>query len=877
MGMRTAAKLARQYSRYYLRQTLSIFFSILLSMSLLGGISSLIYSGRSSSREKARETEGDWHYYVDADQELRDEIDRHPKEKGYELKRIGHMETKAVIGEPYVISLIYGDRNYMDIMGRTLEEGEYPGRQDEIALDTYTIRNLQVEKKLGTQVTLGEKTYTLCGIVKSRPANSGEEMMAFVSEDTPSEAEGTRLYLRFDEEKKVYKQLEALMDHFKIPSEKLKRNNGLTAYVEGTIPMAFAYIIKTGLSLPEGKFTYILSSILRDNPGTNGNVISVVLILFSLFIIYSIYRISLQKRISQYGVLNVLGIGGIRLFQMMFLELWGIFLIGYPAGSLLGNLAAKALYSRFSRVFTGEGTVPGSFMTDMDSLVKNFVALSVLLVLVSITLCRKLVKMNLMEILRKNPARKRSRKIYSLKTENMPEVLTEKFMLERKGVFVGILFSLSLGGIIFLGTSYMTANTKANNTLTMKADDGLGSDMLLYEESNDLSMVIPEDTADRLKKIRGITKVLPTSYLLGEIPVKRQDFKWLTYYPEIGVKYEPECAERINQRNMELYGGRAVEDANGDFRLKTNVYGYEPEMIRKLSDYLLEGTIDPEALEKENAVILQTIMDGQGNYDGLKIRPGDTITLKVPKDQEVPEEVYKFQSGEEWYREKEFKVAALVNRTMAKTDFYIGEGPDSPSLIFTNKQMKDNFGVRGYQIIGMDKASASRSYGVEKQVREAVSSVPRCVLKDYTADIARENTFLKQKMLFFYGVGVILLIISVLHIMNSISSMVLSRRHEFGILRAMGISDRGYMWMMLKEALRYGIYASLVMGAGYVLVRRFLLYLMQKVYLFVLPKEEVSVWLILGLTAVNVLLSMAAVAMPVRAVLKDSVVEEIRR
>ena len=872
--MRTAAKLARQYSRYYLRQTLSIFFSILLSMSLLGGISSLIYSGRSSSREKARETEGDWHYYVDADQELRDEIDRHPKEKGYELKRIGHMETKAVIGEPYVISLIYGDRNYMDIMGRTLEEGEYPGRQDEIALDTYTIRNLQVEKKLGTQVTLGEKTYTLCGIVKSRPANSGEEMMAFVSEDTPSEAEGTRLYLRFDEEKKVYKQLEALMDHFKIPSEKLKRNNGLTAYVEGTIPMAFAYIIKTGLSLPEGKFTYILSSILRDNPGTNGNVISVVLILFSLFIIYSI---SLQKRISQYGVLNVLGIGGIRLFQMMFLELWGIFLIGYPAGSLLGNLAAKALYSRFSRVFTGEGTVPGSFMTDMDSLVKNFVALSVLLVLVSITLCRKLVKMNLMEILRKNPARKRSRKIYSLKTENMPEVLTEKFMLERKGVFVGILFSLSLGGIIFLGTSYMTANTKANNTLTMKADDGLGSDMLLYEESNDLSMVIPEDTADRLKKIRGITKVLPTSYLLGEIPVKRQDFKWLTYYPEIGVKYEPECAERINQRNMELYGGRAVEDANGDFRLKTNVYGYEPEMIRKLTDYLLEGTIDPEALEKENAVILQTIMDGQGNYDGLKIRPGDTITLKVPKDQEVPEEVYKFQSGEEWYREKEFKVAALVNRTMAKTDFYIGEGPDSPSLIFTNKQMKDNFGVRGYQIIGMDKASASRSYGVEKQVREAVSSVPRCVLKDYTADIARENTFLKQKMLFFYGVGVILLIISVLHIMNSISSMVLSRRHEFGILRAMGISDRGYMWMMLKEALRYGIYASLVMGAGYVLVRRFLLYLMQKVYLFVLPKEEVSVWLILGLTAVNVLLSMAAVAMPVRAVLKDSVVEEIRR
>ena len=200
-------------------------------MALLGGISSLLYSGRYSSREKARETGGDWHYYVNADQKMREEIDKHPKGKGYELKRIGHIETKAVIGEPYVISLNYGDRNYMDIMGRTLEEGEYPKQRDEIALDAYTISNLQVEKKLGTQVTLGEKTYTLCGIVKSRPANSGEEMMAFVSEDTPDETGEMRLYLRFDEGKKVYKQLEALADHFEIPLEKLKRNNDLTAYV----------------------------------------------------------------------------------------------------------------------------------------------------------------------------------------------------------------------------------------------------------------------------------------------------------------------------------------------------------------------------------------------------------------------------------------------------------------------------------------------------------------------------------------------------------------------------------------------------------------------------------------------------------------------
>ena len=50
-------------------------------------------------------------YYVNADQKMREEIDKHPKGKGYELKRIGQIETKAVIGEPYLISLNYWDRN----------------------------------------------------------------------------------------------------------------------------------------------------------------------------------------------------------------------------------------------------------------------------------------------------------------------------------------------------------------------------------------------------------------------------------------------------------------------------------------------------------------------------------------------------------------------------------------------------------------------------------------------------------------------------------------------------------------------------------------------------------------------------------------------
>ena len=39
---------------------------------------------------------------------------------------------------------------------------------------------------------------------------------------------------------------------------------------------------------------------------------------------------------------------------------------------------------------------------------------------------------------------------------------------------------------LFLGTAYLTENAKVNNELTFKADDGLGSDIQVYEDSDSL-------------------------------------------------------------------------------------------------------------------------------------------------------------------------------------------------------------------------------------------------------------------------------------------------------------------------------------------------------------------------------------------------------
>ena len=117
--------------------------------------------------------------------------------------------------------------------------------------------------------------------------------------------------------------------------------------------------------------------------------------------------------------------------------------------------------------------------------------LILVLALISFVLVRRMRQLTLREMIAKDPAgRKKNRKIYSLRHENLTGILAKKFMFSRKGTFIGILLSLSVGSVIFLGAAYVTENTRINNELTFAADDGLGSDIQVYEASDSLKDTI---------------------------------------------------------------------------------------------------------------------------------------------------------------------------------------------------------------------------------------------------------------------------------------------------------------------------------------------------------------------------------------------------
>ena len=598
---------------------------------------------------------------------------------------------------------------------------------------------------------------------------------------------------------------------------------------------------------------------------------------------------------SQYSVMQTLGMESKCTFGVLTSELWMIFAVAYPVGCVLGNAAAWGIYQKIGSIFVRTKGIQhtnmyvaaeaareaaqagraqaGAFQVSGEAIFFGAVFLLCLLTFVSLILVRRMETLTLREMITKeDKSQTKKRQIYSLKQKDLTGILTKKFMFSRKKTFIGIILSLSVGSVLFLGTAYLTENAKINNELTFKADDGLGSDIQVYEDSDSLSGLIPKACAEQMKKISGLESVRPVRYMAGELTMSDDVFHWTEYY--MGDENPKENILDADPDMVEKFNGRLVRKANGEYGLKVNIYGYDDRMLKELNDYLLEGEIDPEKMREEDTVILATLMDGQGNYDGISVSPGDALSVRTPKTADTQTELLKFQGEDSLYQNSNFQVQAVVSRTLARVDQFYGDG--AASIIMTNEQMQKYFGIEGYRTISIALKEHANAVAVTDEIRKVVSGVSDCVVKDYTEQIKVQNFYLNQKMLFFYGIALALLVISLLHIMNSMQYLVTARKHEFGILRAMGITDSGFRMMLLKEGLRYGIYSSILMVAFYLVVQKVLYYFMTHVFLYLHPKSGVQIVPILVMILINMVICTVAVVISGQSVLKEQVVDVIR-
>lgn len=876
-------KLAWKYMRYYKSQTLAILASVILTAALLSGISSLIYSSQKSDLANSKTIYGDWHYYVETDHATYDSVQSGEQGEGYTLEKCGKMEIKDVVSEEFLICFIDTDETYRQMAHRGLLEGTFPEKENEIAADGFVLSNLGFSGNLGDSLRIGGKDYIVTGVLESEWAASSSEMEVFVSDSFQGRGSQTFLYLGFDEGQKLYTQLDAFLKEHKISSEAVVGNDEVIQYLGGEAPSSIYDIVKFGLTNEDGNFTYIVLKLQSDyNLAYNGMIL--LLCLFSLFVVYSVFSISVSKRTSEYGILQTLGISEKQIGGTLLLELWILLIIGYPLGCLLGNGILSLVYQNFSGVFgrevlsvadqtLAEGTNTIQFYLSWDAMVFGFIFLLLSLVLVAFIVVRSLRKHSLKAVMSGDTSFTKRRKIYALRPVNMAGVVVRKFMFSNKRKVLGILLSLSIGGCIFLCTTYMVENLKVHAELSLMSDDGLGSEYRISLKSDSLQDTIPEAVSEKIKNMPETDDVYATKYTMGELQLSRNEFlaeeDWSDYFIE--KNQEPYFVQR--------YDGICNQQQDGTYRIKYNVYGYDEAMIEQLNDFILEGEIQPEEIKNGNQVIVTANMDGQGNYYFYGKKPGDTITLRVPKTENYTDELLKFQSSEENYIEKEFEIAAIVKRPLAQEENFLNVKvwTNAQSIIMTNEQMEENFGISDYSFINASPADGVEAESVSNQLLQVIRDVPKAVLQDYTSAIETQKNYLNQQQIFFSSIAVILLIISLFHIVNSMNHTILTRRREYGIIRAMGITDNGFYKMILQTGILYGLLADVFIFLLYNLVlRRVMDYYMAHVLQLLHLTSAVPNMVLIGIMLLNIFIAVVAVMFPARKMIRTNIIDEVR-
>ncbi len=893
-------KLACQYMKYYKSQTFAIFASIFLTAVLLSGISTLMYSSRQNDLENSRTMYGDWHYRLTADvnldagsdgsdfegiyKELRSKVQRKEKGAGYQLEQCGRAQVKGMLTVPYKICFLYADESCRQMTHCQLTEGREPVKDNEIAADNYTLANLGFSGGIGDTLSLGGETYVLTGIVKSRWASGIDEMNLFVGEEFGkyNAAERNILYLKFDENEKLYVQLEAFRESYHIPDDAVEANEDLTMYLSGEKPDSIIDIIKFALTDERGNFTYIILKLQSEyNLAFNGML--ALLLLFSLFVIYSVFNISVSRRKAEYAMLQTLGISEGTISGTLIFELWFLFFAGYPLGLITGNSILRLCGRKLNGIFTSKinETLCGEsvqnaedyagFHVPWEIMAAGFVFLFFALALVGFLTVCTIRKQTLVQTMGGDTSfMKESRSAYSKRGCNLANIVTRKFMFSDKRKVLGIMLSLSIGGCIYLCTTYMTENLKVHAQMAFKSDDGLGSEYRVSVRSDSMADTIPSTVIEEMKDIAELAEVYASKYIMGELVIKKEQLEWSEYF----------CEQNKDSYYQERYGGICVDKGNGTYGIKYDVYGYDAGMVEELQEFLLEGEIDLKKLEKRNQIIAVANKDGQGNYNFYGPHPKDIVTLRVPKELNCPAEVLKFDADSTEYVEKQFEIAAIVSRALAKEDNYlnVNNWSNSQSFIMTNQQMEDNCGISGYSIVNASPVYGADTEEISGKILKTVRDVPKTVFRDYTTAIEIQKNYLKRQQLFFSGIAVILLVISLFHIMNSMNYSVFAHRREYGIIRAMGITDAGFYKMILRMGVLYGLLADVFIFLIYhLLFRRVMDYYMVHVVQFLHISAGIPAGIFGMIMVLNVAIAALAVMISAGKIAAGDIINEIRR
>ena len=737
--------------------------------------------------------------------------------------------TASIIeGTNVNLNLQYMDEEALKIVNIELLEGDLPKNYDEIVIEKDVAERLGLNEPLGKEIrviNLSNRsniyTLTISGIIKETYASVD---LALISESLVEEISkeavqsSTVVLVTYKDPKKMEEITKDIARSLRIGEDDYYLNKTLQSTIE----------LYGGNSLPTILLTILIVSV-------------------AITAIYNILNISVLERIREFGRIRAIGATPTQVRRIIFREVSMYALISIPIGIILGIvlpylfLPISGLTDLAKNIQITTGIIIGSAFVGIISIyISSFLP------------ARKTQNISPMEAIRiteklktnkKNKRRKEHK--WTEKAFGITGKIASQDMESNIGQTRKTLVSITLLVTLFVSIAYITSSFDPLQAATKK----IKSDYLLVDERFFADGGFSDETLEEVKNIEGVKEV--------------KGLKVESKYP---LSFDSGVIDELylNQDYMDEFQKEWL-NRTGEYLTSIYIFSYSDEMLEECNEYLLEGKIDIEKLKNGNYVIVEyndKLFSEDISLDNYPLKVGDEIEL-IPLTIEG--------NVEELSNYPKLEIVALIE----EVPYYLHDSnPPSPMMIVSEETFNKLSNKKNYSqiYINLDE-DADRTY-VENQLNEIATSKGSWEVVSFRNVMEDVEKFVNTTVYILYIFGTVIFFISISSIANSISTNILTRTTQYGILRAVGLNEKNLRKMMMIEGFLFsakgGIWGIIV--GSIVGIFWFAIMAANGAYIkFMIP------WLqILLIFVVTILCGMLITLIPFNRLKKTSIIESIR-
>lgn len=805
-------------------------------------------------------------------------ISAHPKVKQSGVRTvIGAVESGVFAKESAEVSFM--DENCTKWSYALPSAGRMPADGNEITMDTGAMELLGLKRELNQKVTLTIEvgmgapgtyqktdTFTLVGYWDYDPVmpvhyiNTSKAYAEAVEREAKEHG-----IAAFRSDLNV---MMALPFHIRSQMEQVDRDLGYTFDDRGTEHSA-----RIGVNW--GKTSEQL--IRNADAGTIAGILMILLVIAvtGYLIIYNIFQISVSNDIRQYGLLKTIGVTEKQLRRMVRLQAVPLCLVGIPLGLLAGYGVGAAAAWFILRSMSGSG-MWGSALSISPAIFVGAAVFTFVTVRVSCMrparIASKVSPVDAARYTEQSAGRRKRRR-----THRIGPVQMAIANLHRKpGKTVIVLASLTFSLLLANGLYTFVAGFDMEKYLDKQscADFVVSStDYFHYQETQEY---ISDETLDEIRnnvemQTAGCGYRMPFGTWAPKVWMKEENWKRLVTF-------------RDSENSVNEIDNTAGQK-DGLIAAYTQIEGLDPDLFEKLT--VLNGNLDAVKEPDRHAVAVVIPTDDFGKPLGEEFYPkvGETLPVTYVRDgyyidtrtgglcdETTPEEYLEFRVKDE--ETIDYTVAAHVIRPYAM-GFRYGLAGAGPELILSEEALRtDSVQPTVPMVFLFDTPNPDSEKAAEQFLGKLTTENENLM---YESKDSLRQEFKKFRDMFLLVGGLLCAVIAVIGILNYfnvIMTSILSRKREFAILQAVGMTNSQLRKMLITEGLIYMLGAVVSAALLHLIVYPLLGRTMDSIFWFLSP--HLTILPIAAAVPIFVLLGWGIPTLLYGRAVKESVIDRIR-